>query len=141
MAIRMFPKCWLLAGVLLCAPVRAAPEPFTETLPIDLNASFSELDRLNNRLIFRALTVRQGGMSIKADQAIANPADFDNSLWIFTGHVVFNNEGTKATCDRAEMTFRDSGLRQAVLTGKPARFSQAGIGNKPTVEGRGNSVV
>lgn len=111
--------------------------PADPTLPIDLDAAFSELDRRNNRLIFRELNIKQGALAIKADEATADPADFENSLWVFTGNVSIVNAGTRADCDRAELTFRDNRLRRAVLTGKPARFSQAGTGGNPPTEGRG----
>ncbi|MBL8202223.1 MAG: lipopolysaccharide transport periplasmic protein LptA [Chromatiales bacterium] len=121
------------------AATRAIPQlaPADPTLPIDLDAAFSELDRRNNRLIFRQLNIRQGALAIKADEATADPADFENSLWVFTGNVSIVNGGTRASCDRAELTFRDNRLRKAVLTGKPARFSQAGAGGNPDTEGRG----
>lgn len=137
------------AALLLSAPVNAADRspvqkpavpqlaPANPTLPIDLDAAFSELDRRNNRLIFRQLNIRQGALAIKADEATADPADFENSVWVFTGNVVIINAGTTAGCDRAEVTFRDNRLRKAVLTGKPARFSQAGTGDNPDTEGRG----
>jgi len=120
-------------------PARAVPQlaPADPTLPIDLDAAFSELDRRNNRLIFRQLNIRQGALAIKADEATADPADFENSVWVFTGSVSIINAGTSASCDRAELTFRDNRLRKAILTGKPARFSQAGTGDAAATEGRG----
>lgn len=111
--------------------------PADPTLPIDLDAAFSELDRRNNRLIFRQLSIRQGALAIKADEATADPADFEDSVWVFTGNVRIENAGTKASSDRAELTFRDNKLRRAVLTGKPARFSQAGTGDNPPTTGHG----
>ncbi len=111
--------------------------PADPTLPIDLDAAFSELDRRNNRLIFRQLNIRQGGLGIKADEATADPADFENSVWVFTGNVRIENAGTTASSDRAELTFRGNRLRKAVLTGKPARFSQAGTGNNAGTTGHG----
>lgn len=107
------------------------------TLPIDLDAAFSEFDRRNNRLIFRQLNIVQGVLAIKADEATANPADFENSVWVFTGNVSIRNAGTTASSDRAELTFRDNRLRKATLTGKPARFSQAGAQGKPPTQGSG----
>lgn len=107
------------------------------TLPIDLDAAFSEFDRRNNRLIFRQLNIVQGVLAIKADEATADPADFENSVWVFTGNVRIRNAGTTASSDRAELTFRDNRLRKATLTGKPARFSQAGAQGKPPTEGSG----
>jgi len=119
----------------LPVPLLAPADP---ALPIDLNAAFSEFDRRNNRLIFRQLNIKQGALAIKADEATADPADFENSVWIFTGNVSIDNAGTKTTCDRAELAFRGNRLRKAVLTGQPAHFSQAGTAGNPPTEGRGN---
>jgi len=137
----------LLLVALIVTQAKAAPAPgapavpllapVDTALPIDLSAAFSEFDRRNNRLNFRQLTITQGALAIKADEASAAPADFENSVWIFTGNVSIDNAGTKSSCDRAELAFRDNRLRKAVLTGKPARFSQAGVGGKPPTEGRG----
>ena len=113
--------------------------PANPALPIDLDAAFSEFDRRNNRLVFRQLNIRQGALAITADEATADPADFEDSVWIFTGNVIIDNAGTKASCDRAELTFRDNRLRKAVLTGQPARFSQAGTDGNPPTEGRGQA--
>ncbi len=110
--------------------------PADAALPIDLDAAFSEFDRRNNRLIFRQLTITQGSLTIKADEATAEPADFENSVWVFTGNVSIENAGAQASCDRAELTFRDNQLRKGVMTGKPARFSQPGIRGNPATTGR-----
>ena len=111
--------------------------PVNPDLPIDLDAAFSELDRRNNRLVFRELTIRQGALLIKADEATADPADFDNSLWVFSGNVHIDNGGLKSTSDRAELRFRDNRLRKATLTGTPARFSQPGARGEAPTEGGG----
>lgn len=118
------------------AVTRPLLTPADPALPIDLDAAFSEFDRRNNRLIFRQLNITQGALTIKADQATADPADFDNSVWIFTGNVSINNAGTQANCERAELTFRANQLRKAALTGQPARFTQAGTAGNPATEGR-----
>jgi lipopolysaccharide export system protein LptA len=117
-------------------PVPRLTPPDT-ALPIDLDAAFSEFDRRNDRLIFRQLNITQGTLRIKADEATADPADFANSVWVFVGNVSIRNADTQASSDRAELTFRDNQLRKAVLTGQPARFSQAGAGGKPPTEGHG----
>jgi lipopolysaccharide export system protein LptA len=137
----------LVAALLVSTSVTAADAPLLPpvpqlvapdtTLPIDLDAAFSEFDRRNNRLIFRALNITQGTLAIKADEATADPADFANSVWVFTGNVRIRNADTRATGDRAELTFRDNQLRKALLTGQPARFSQAGAEGKPPTEGHG----
>lgn len=130
----------LVAGQAMAAesgPALPQLAPVDATLPIELDAAFSELDRRSDRLLFRQLNIKQGALAIRADEATADPADFENSVWVFDGNVSIANAGTTASSDRAELTFRNNQLRKAVLTGQPARFSQAGAdGNAPT-EGRG----
>lgn len=142
LALALVTTALLAADVLAADATPALPVPLLApadpALPIDLDAAFSEFDRRNNRLVFRQLSIQQGALAIKADEATADPADFENSVWIFTGNVSIDNAGTKASCDRAELAFRDNRLRKAVLTGLPARFSQAGTGGNPPTEGRGN---
>jgi lipopolysaccharide export system protein LptA len=106
------------------------------TAPINLNASWSELDRRNNRLLFRQLHITQGQLSIRADEASASPADFADSVWIFTGNVRILDAGTEAEGDRAELRFRNNGLKSAVLQGNPARFSQPRSGDVAPTRGQ-----
>jgi lipopolysaccharide transport protein LptA len=118
----------LLAGAVLLAgqPLWGqAPDLAQQTrLPIDLNAESSEFDRRNDRLLFRTLTISQGTLKIRADNAEATRLDFDNSRWIFRGNVIIDNQGAKIWCDQAELDFAGHQLRRARLTGEPARFEQ-----------------
>ncbi len=111
--------------------------PAERALPIELDATWSELDRRNNRLVFRNLNITQGSLSISADEATADPADFEDSTWVFTGNVQIENAGLKAWCDSAEMTFSNNALQKTTLRGKPARFVQPRTGGNAT-EGRGD---
>lgn len=137
----------LLCAATLAGPVLAATDPRVPALPvadrtqpIAVEAAYSELDRRNDRLVFRNLRVTQGALSITADEASASPADFMNSVWTFVGSVVIRSAETEARADRAELTFRDNELRRATLIGEPARFVQArGAGRTPT-EGRGRTL-
>jgi lipopolysaccharide export system protein LptA len=110
------------------------------SLPIELKASFSEFDRRANRLMFRGLEISQGTLFIKADQASADPADFVNSTWVFRGNVEFRNADTAATGDQAKLSFRDNGLLKAMLTGKPATFSQPRTGKQTPARGEASTV-
>jgi lipopolysaccharide export system protein LptA len=125
----------------LAAAERTVPTlaPADPGLPIDLDAAFSEFDRRNNRLIFRNLRVTQGSLGITADTATADPANFDDSVWTFTGGVVIVNADTEARCERAELRFRGNRLEKAVLTGSPATFTQRRPTGEPT-EGRSRAV-
>jgi lipopolysaccharide export system protein LptA len=111
--------------------------PAERALPIELDATWSELDRRNNRLVFRNLHITQGSLAISADEATADPADFEDSTWIFTGNVQIENAGLQAWCDSAEMTFSNNALLKTSLRGKPARFVQPRAGGSST-EGRGD---
>lgn len=126
----------LVIGALLLAamPSRGqAPDLAAQTrLPIDLNAESSEFDRRNNRLVFRSLTISQGALNVRADNAEATRLDFDNSRWIFQGNVIIDNQGARVWCDRAELTFVGHQLRRALLTGAPARFEQRRPGDAQT---------
>jgi len=93
-------------------------------LPIELDAAWSELDRRSDRLLFRNLVVTQGDLRLQADEAIASPADFENSRWVFTGNVIMQSPDARVMADRAEMSFGAQRLQVVVLTGQPARFEQ-----------------
>lgn len=120
-----------LAPPLVRAQAPTVPPAPDTTLPIDLDASWSELDRRNNRLLFRDLRITQGVLAIRADEASASPADFENSTWLFTGSVRIVNGGTEAEGDRAELRFRNNRLEAAVLRGSPATFTQPRAGASP----------
>jgi lipopolysaccharide transport protein LptA len=105
-------------------------------LPIDLTAEYSELDRLNNRLVFRKLEVRQGTLTVRADEATASPADFIDSRWVLTGNVFFSNAEVEVRGSTAELGFRDNVLRTAVLRGSPATLRQPRTGARLPTDGR-----
>lgn len=93
-------------------------------LPIELDAAWSELDRRSDRLLFRDLTVTQGDLRLQADEAIASPADFENSRWVFTGNVVMQSADARVSAEQAEISFGAQRLQVILLTGNPARFEQ-----------------
>ncbi len=128
-----------ISGMAVGADKLQVPEtdPADRALPIELDASYSELDRRNNRLVFRNLHITQGSLAISADEATADPADFENSIWIFSGNVRIENAGIQAFCEQAEMSFSNNALLRATLRGKPARFIQTRPGGSAT-EGRGD---
>lgn len=128
-----------VSGMAFAAGGIQVPEadPADRALPIELDATYSELDRRNNRLVFRNLHITQGTLAISADEATADPADFENSTWIFTGNVQIRNAGLQAYCDKAEMSFSNNALQKTTLRGQPARFTQPRPGGGST-EGRGD---
>ena len=133
----------LLALALLTGIVTAqSPLPDLEAqkaLPIDLEATSSEFDRRNNRLVFRTMHITQGTLDIRADLGEATRLDFENARWHFTGNVVIENQGATVWCDDAELVFLGHQLRSATLNGKPARFQQPRVGGKLT-QGRAGTI-
>jgi lipopolysaccharide transport protein LptA len=111
-----------------------------KTLPINLDAESSEFDRKKNKLFFRGLTIKQGTLSIVADEATATKLDFENARWEFDGAVIIENAGTTAHCDHAEILFRNHRIRSAVMQVQPVTFEQLKIDEKRQTEGRANQM-
>ncbi len=135
----------LSLGLLAAAPrparTQEAPAlPSLRDVPIDLDAAYSELDRRENRLLFRQLRISQGPLSIVADEAEANPADFSDSVWTFRGNVVIENTDAKVWCDEARMEFRENQLRRVQLTGAPARFEQRRVVERAPTQGKAGAM-
>lgn len=134
-AERSWPQlaCIALLAALGCVPGWAqqarAPSPLPDfagqsRLPIDLEASSSEVDRRSERLLFQDIHITQGTLSIRADHAEAARLDFENSRWTFRGNVQIFDQGARIWCTDAELNFLGHELRTALLHGSPARFEQ-----------------
>jgi len=93
-------------------------------MPITIDADSSDFDYERNSLAFRGLRITQGALTVKADFAETDKLDFNDGLWIFTGNVRVEADGSLLTCDRAELTFKANQLHHAILTGAPAYFEQ-----------------
>jgi lipopolysaccharide export system protein LptA len=135
---------WLVAAAL----VGVAPDTWSQapnialqkTLPIALDADSSELDRKNDKLLFKGLRITQGSLHIEADNAEANKLDFENSRWVFSGNVIIENIGTKAYCDNAEVFFENHRVQSAVMRGGPARFRQIRLEDNLQTQGRAQTL-
>lgn len=134
-----FPLRSGLAGfvlALLAAAPCAAEEILSRELPISLDADSSEIDRGNDRLVFRNVTISQGETRINAREAVASTLDFANSVWTFEGDVEIRLAGTSIASNQAQLTFTDYNLQGAVVEGSPARFEH--VGEERQAEGRAN---
>lgn len=97
-------------------------------LPVIIDADRTDYDGKTSMLKFTGLRLTQGSIGIQADVAHASRMDFDDSVWRFSGNVVFDvNEG-HITCDTADLRFSDFQLLEARISGSPAtfRFKRAG---------------
>jgi lipopolysaccharide transport protein LptA len=119
------PKPWLAAILAaLILPASAANILPVTRDPIALDAESSEYDRNRNQLLFRQVRITQGGLSIAADQAVANSLDFAASTWEFAGHVELEGQGARITANEASIRFSNHQLVQATATGGPATFER-----------------
>lgn len=105
-------------------------------LPISLDADSSEFDRRNNVMVFRMITIRQGDLTISANQARSSELDFGNAEWTFTGNVLITSLDARLQAQTATLRFLDHDLRSARIVGKPAQFEQQRSDLENPVEGR-----
>jgi len=128
-----------LISMLGTAVAQEAPDlALMKTLPINLDAESSEFDRMKNKLHFRGLTITQGPLSIKADEATATRLDFEDMRWEFSGTVIIENAATTAQCDYAEILFREHRISSAVMRGQPVTFQQLRIDETQLTRGHAN---
>jgi lipopolysaccharide export system protein LptA len=120
----------VLAAFALLAPSgqAAAAAPRKEQELIQLDAQQTLVDLRTNSAVFQKVRIWQGNMSITADEGHATKnisgQNFDNSVWVFGGHVKITMEQGQLTSDNAQITFADKGISKAVADGKPAEFEE-----------------
>ena len=132
-----WPFAFALA-VALAAPVaRAQPPP---PGPIELEADSSEIDRRNNHLVFHEVLIRQGDMSISADEAQGTNLEFADAEWVFTGDVRIERAGAKLDAQRATLNFASHRVRRATLEGAPVTFEQTRPGATEPAKGHASRV-
>jgi len=113
---------WLVAVIVSAGLHALAHAQADAPLPISLDAESSTFDRLSNTVAFRRLSISQGNLHIRADEAVATGLDFEQGTWVFTGNVVFAVDAAHIEADRAEIVFVANQLQSAELTGTPASF-------------------
>jgi lipopolysaccharide export system protein LptA len=117
---------WLVA---LLGPASALPQTDTLRLPVVIDADQTHYDGKSSMLQFKGLRLTQGSLGIQADLAHASRMDFDDSVWRFSGNVVFDLDGGHVECDSADLEFSDFELRVATIEGSPASFEFLREGN------------
>lgn len=112
--------------LLICSCLALAPAAMAQTddlrLPVIIDADSTDYDGRTSMLMFSGLRLTQGSIGIKADTAHASRMDFDDSVWKFSGNVVFDVEAGHVTCDTADLEFADFQLLVASIEGSPATF-------------------
>lgn len=111
-----------LFTILMFLPVLAAAQSSELRLPISLESDSTDYDGKNSMLRFHGLRLSQGSTNIEADVGRASKLDFENSVWHFEGNVVIDVDAGHIESDSAELRFRNTQLRLAVIEGSPATF-------------------
>ncbi len=118
-SIHMVIAAWLFAS-----SAGAAIPQLDANLPIQLDARSSDVDYKNNTLLFRTVRISQGPLSVEADEATATGLDFNDSHWLFKGHVKITTKDGFLKADEARITFLLNLLSAADASGTPANFEQ-----------------
>jgi len=126
--------CLLIATAVTIARPGFAADP----LPISLDAESSTLDRQSNQVVFKRLSITQGDMQIRADEAIASGLDFEQGEWRFAGNVLFTVENARIEADSATISFLANELQSAELIGNPALFEQVIEAGEEPISGGAN---
>lgn len=108
----------------LSAAAHAGGPQLDEDQPIQLDARSSDFDYKTSSLVFRAVHIAQGRLSIEADDATANGLDFKSSVWRFSGNVRITVPDGTLHSEQAVITFADNQVSVAEITGTPASFEQ-----------------
>lgn len=105
-------------------------------LPVMIDADDTTYDGNTATVMFSGFRLSQGNINIQADNARASRIDFDDSVWNFTGNVIFDVEEGHVSADTADVEFSDFTLLKATITGSPAtyRFRRDGSDNDTYAE-------
>ena len=115
---------WLCSIALLIAPLLAGAQinDLDMRLPMNIDADNTTIDGKNSMIIFNGLRLTQGTVSIQADEGRATRMELEDSTWYFTGNVIIDIGAGHIECDGAELLFDEFRLKQAIVTGSPAKY-------------------
>ena len=109
-------------ALVLLLPALAFGQASDLRLPISLDADSMEYDGKSSMLMYRNLRLSQGSTHISADIGRASELNFNDSAWLFSGNVIIDVDAGHIECESAQLSFKDTQLRLAVLKGSPATF-------------------
>lgn len=112
----------ILLLILALLPLNGMSQVDDLRLPVVIDADRTDYDGRTSMLMFTGLRLSQGTIGIEADEARASKMDFDDSVWRFSGNVVFDVDEGHVTCETADLEFADFRLLRATITGSPATY-------------------
>lgn len=149
MSAARLPVAVALALCAWHAPVSAQPAttksasglpPGNSEMPINLEAASSDFDYKNNSLLFKRVTITQGGLVVTAQQASATGLEFENSEWRLAGDVRITVPGGQLTSSEARVLFRNNAIVRASIKGVPAAFEQRLREGDQVARGRASAI-
>ena len=129
----------LLSCLTAVGAADAARPSKSSELPINVDAASSDFDYKNNVLLFRDVTITQGEVQVRADNATATGLDFESSEWVLRGNVLIKAEGGSLNSNEARVDFANNRIARATITGAPASFEQK-LENGGTARGRAGDI-
>ncbi len=133
----MIRKALILFVLTLLPPLAAAQMPDLRQ-PVIVDAERTDYDGRTSMTVFTGLRLSQGNIGIVADLAQTSRMDFDDSVWRFSGNVVFDVDDGQVTCDSADLRFSEFQLMVATITGSPATFEFRRQGTDQTTYAEAN---
>lgn len=104
-----------------------APPTFAQlvnsSLPIEMEADSTGADARTGKVTFTNISIRQGPLSIVADQAESSTLDFNDSTWVFRGNVKLDAPQSSLNASRMTLNFADKRIQRALLTGAPLSYT------------------
>ena len=91
-------------------------------LPIEIFSEQSSFDGKTGTFIYRGLQLKQGTISIEAEEGRATVRDQAEGEWQFNGNVRIAVDNGRIECESAHLVFENSVLMQATVLGEPATF-------------------
>jgi lipopolysaccharide transport protein LptA len=130
----MFRRCagLICLGGSLLLPLCGAAQINDLRTDVVIDAEQTSYDGKTSMLQFTGLRLTQGNIGIEADLAHASRMDFDDSVWQFSGNVVFDVEEGHVECDSADLKFNNFVLQVATIEGSPATFEFKRDGTEET---------
>ena len=107
-----------------------------------LDAASADTDFKTHLTHRKDVKTTYGKMTVRADRALTNAADFKNSHWTLDGNVRINAEPRgNLRSDEAIVEFEDNQLKRATATGNPAEFDQQRDESNIIAHGHANQIV
>ncbi len=106
------------------------------------DAASSDVDYKTHSGSFKQITISQGKITVRADQAHATGLGRTSGQWTLKGHVrIHAPPHGSLNADRAVVEVSSSHITQVTVSGNPAQFTQQGMMSGKTARGHADQIV